>query len=400
MKKRILLTNLKLAEYGGSEIDTFTLAKYFCKMNYEVDVFTTKFDEPMINLFNKIKVRIITLDNICDLKSNYEYGWIHHFPILDFLLINKQIKFDKIIYVSLSSFLNVEFVPSYYKNLNAVLVNSFETKEKLVDKNIDSEYLDIFPNYAPAKYFKINNNKKTLKKICIVSNHVPDELNKFKKIAEKSDLVVDIYGITGIKKIIDEKVLNQYDLVISIGKTVNYAIALRIPVYCYDRFGGPGYINKDNIERAYHYNFSGRGYDIKKSEEQLLEDISNNYNDALKDIDYVRDFGLYNFCFEKNIEKIISRVDNDKQCNIKEIIKQNSNISKLVEVFFEQIKHNESDINDYKNKCLCLEKLIEKVVNDYEIEIQRMIKENEKIKHDIINRYDKEIRKLSKLEKR
>ena len=44
------------------------------------------------------------------------------------------------------------------------------------------------------------------------------------------------------------ELLDHYDCVISIGKTVQYCLVQGIPVFLYDRFGGPGYLNESNYD--------------------------------------------------------------------------------------------------------------------------------------------------------
>jgi hypothetical protein len=65
------------------------------------------------------------------------------------------------------------------------------------------------------------------------------------------------------------ELLDHYDCVISIGKTVQYCLVQGIPVFLYDRFGGPGYLNESNYELAEYYNFSGRskpdGYSLHEA---------------------------------------------------------------------------------------------------------------------------------------
>ena len=45
----ILLTNNRIKNFTGSEIDTVTIANYFISLNYNVDIFTLEYSEPLIN---------------------------------------------------------------------------------------------------------------------------------------------------------------------------------------------------------------------------------------------------------------------------------------------------------------------------------------------------------------
>lgn len=71
------------------------------------------------------------------------------------------------------------------------------------------------------------------------------------------------------------------DVVISIGKTVPYCLASRTPVFIYDHFAGPGYLNAENLERAAWYNFSGRCSRTPRSAEQLATELVEGYSEGV-----------------------------------------------------------------------------------------------------------------------
>ena len=56
--------------------------------------------------------------------------------------------------------------------------------------------------------------------------------------------------------------LQQYDLVITIGRTVPRCLAMGVPVYVYDYLGGPGYLTEANFSLAERNNF--REEDLRK----------------------------------------------------------------------------------------------------------------------------------------
>ena len=81
----ILLTNNRIKNFTGSEIDTVTIANYFISLNYNVDIFTLEYSEPLINNLDE-KVRIICYKTADLLLSDYDLIWSHHFPLLDYVL--------------------------------------------------------------------------------------------------------------------------------------------------------------------------------------------------------------------------------------------------------------------------------------------------------------------------
>ena len=94
----------------------------------------------------------------------------------------------------------------------------------------------------------------------------------------RSQCIVDHYGRTGdeVKRITPSRIAKS-DLVISIGKTIPYALVSRIPVYVYDHFGGPGYLSSQNFEMAALYNFTGRCSNRKLSAKEIFDEVIEGY---------------------------------------------------------------------------------------------------------------------------
>ena len=87
----------------------------------------------------------------------------------------------------------------------------------------------------------------------MVSNHPPKELQEAMSLLSargyQVDMLIDAIG-SEKPAITSAELLDHYDCVISIGKTVQYCLVQGIPVFLYDRFGGPGYLNESNYELA------------------------------------------------------------------------------------------------------------------------------------------------------
>ena len=66
------------------------------------------------------------------------------------------------------------------------------------------------------------------------------------------------------------EVLAPYDAVVTIGKTVQYALSMGIPAYVYDHFGGVGWLDEDSLEPELHWAFSGQRTD--RGDELLLDE--------------------------------------------------------------------------------------------------------------------------------
>lgn len=321
-KKKVLLTNFNVLNFSGSEIDIVTIANYFVNHNYDVDIFTLAYGMPLSNILDD-RVRVFTINNEKDMYANYDLIWAHHYPLLDYLLFNLKIKAKHIIYISLSSFEPLEMLPDYYMDLSLIGALINEAICVLKSHMIEKREILTFPNYATANYFKIVPKKiDKISKICIISNHVPDELLDFKKIANKKGIDVDIYGMGNVVKFVDDKLLSSYDVVISIGKTVYYCLAMGKLIYCYDRFGGYGFINAKNVDDCFKYNFSGRGFGVKKTGKEIYNEIVNNFSKTQNDFEKLKKYAYDKFDFENNIEKILEKLNKDNCVDCDKLVKK------------------------------------------------------------------------------
>lgn len=185
--------------------------------------------------------------------------------------------FPCIIYGHLSPFVDMEAPLSRLEAaINTFIVaNSQETKQRLLSFGYKDKDVLVVPNPTRHTY---KNSQKTItdfKNIAIISNHVPPELLEARALLENDGLVVDIIGAQGTQQQVTPELLNAYDGIITIGKTVQMALLSKLPVYCYDHFGGPGWLTPQNFEKAADFNFSGRGFSAKKTADDIYTEIKN-----------------------------------------------------------------------------------------------------------------------------
>lgn len=254
-----------------------------------------------------------------DLETfDYDVIWAHHAPVLAYLLFKKQVADTKIIFSSLSSILPLEAPPIFYNDLRYFLSHNPVNTKALVNAGVPEQQIHYFPNFAPQKFFSAARKQfnEFPKKIAIVSNHPPKEIREFAAIAQDHHILVDIIGIEDKPVFVDEQFLSNYDLVITIGKTVQYCFALKIPIYCYDHFGGPGYIDNENFEFCRTHNFSGKATNIFRDKNELYLDILENYRASVKNLDFLYQEAIDQFCLESNLKKILQDIDTIPITNI------------------------------------------------------------------------------------
>ena len=248
----ILITNISLITFGGSEIDTLTVAQYFQALGHNVVVACFKYGYPMKKCFEDAKVKVIALFDEELESKKYDLVWSHHADILNYCVFTEKIEATKIVHHILSPYEYLESLTPYYQDISYYVCNSEETKHKIISEGVDENQVTVLSNSAPQGHFDLYRRDKILldqpRKIAIISNHLAPEIVDF---SNKYQEIVDIIGIEGVQKEVNPTLLSEYDLIITIGKTIQFCFAQGIPVYCYDRFGGPGYITKDNIDVAH-----------------------------------------------------------------------------------------------------------------------------------------------------
>lgn len=135
-----------------------------------------------------------------------------------------------------------------------------------------------FHNAAPDKFFVESKDVPVSpRRILAISNHLPDEVRDALAILRGSAEVKYIGRNGGEVVLVTPQHIAECDLVISIGKSIQYGLVGRTPVYVYDHFGGPGYLEEANFETATYRNFSGRCTPVRRDAEWLASDILERY---------------------------------------------------------------------------------------------------------------------------
>ncbi|HGZ70671.1 MAG TPA: hypothetical protein ENK74_04670, partial [Nitratifractor sp.] len=224
--KTILLLTHHLKDLAGSEINILELSKEFRNLGFRVEVGTFSYGYPIKKHFldESIEVKNILHEKVN--TSRYDLLWVQHAPLLAFILFEAEIEFGHIIFSSLSPYEPLEAPPLHLKEfISLFLANSNETKEKMVAEGLESSDVQLFPNSVPHNFFLSPKTlyAKELQRVAIVSNHLPKELYELKKLLQSRDKRVDIYGLGNRVELISPEILREYDAIITIGKTVQYA---------------------------------------------------------------------------------------------------------------------------------------------------------------------------------
>ena len=86
--KKVLITNLEIVHYSGSEINCITIAKRFKEIGYEVYIGALEFGEPLICETKDLGFNFIDLlEKQFDFsKIEFDIVWAQHSFLLDWLI--------------------------------------------------------------------------------------------------------------------------------------------------------------------------------------------------------------------------------------------------------------------------------------------------------------------------
>lgn len=310
-KPEALVSCQNLIDYSGAEITVIDITKTLISLGYNVTICSFSIGENFLSIIKDLGCNyrdISSFDNIIETEL-YDLAWLHHHTTAYSLILNNRIIFNKIIYSSLSTFEPLESALLTKVPVDLYLVNSEENYDYFLGHYPAYEgKVIVFENSCPEDYWsKEYVSKIELNRIAIISNHIPQELLSSADLLSQS-LTVDIYGIGHKQTLITRQILEQYDAVITIGKTVNYCLALGIPVYNYDHFGGDGWLNTRNFDSNRYFNFSGRGSRGRVTQDCIIKEIVNENLTSRHEIRSLQNISKKYFCLEINVQNALNKV--------------------------------------------------------------------------------------------
>lgn len=291
---RVLVLTNHFAELAGSEIVASEVAHWFVEQGDSVTLGANFARAPMANLAPRLD--LLTDITQIDLAS-YDLVWCQHglLNLLPFSTLEAAgAKPPLIALASLSPFEPYEHVDAALANAftASVFANSPETADEITRRShglITRERVQVFHNAAPAIFWRPPvARERALKAITIVSNHTPPELRAARQRFEELGIGVRHIGLHDEYRRVDADAIDASDAIISIGKSVVYAIARQRPVYMYDLYGGDGWLTRANLEHSMAHNFSGRPLRRQLDADAIVKEITEGFGEAASEIEHIR----------------------------------------------------------------------------------------------------------------
>jgi len=288
---RILMTNLRLTWYSGSDTYLYALGVELMKRGHKISIYS-----PIVSpIMEGRRFKEAGFEIIDDLTKHFdkvnkgkEFDIIHGHH-------NRTLSEVHSVFTKLPAiFVSHGVLPEPEKYPRDVLISKYiAVSEEVLDyqfKDIDKSRKEIIRNpidtdrfyYAPKKI-----GKKI--KILIVSNYYNNEWDaeEIWDTAKELNAEIDVIGTNGKITFETEKVIKDCDIAIGLGRSILEAMSMGKPVIVGDYNGYDGLITPKSYLDIRKSNFSGRCHREKWDKEKLtntIKDIfSGNYIQMGKD---------------------------------------------------------------------------------------------------------------------
>ena len=270
---KILLTNIQIESLTGSEIFTFTIAKHLKSAGHSVTVYS-KFIGPYAKAFGEINVQVIS--KIKEIKNKkFDVAHIHH--NINAIEVRHLFPGLPMIFLSHGVLPFLEQPPPMELNISKFLAVSEEVKDNLIKMQIADSKIIIFRNMVDNDLFtEIKPINPSIKKALVLSYKID---RKTQSVIKDACMTMGVEAIFVGKK--DNKIyqsqltrlINQVDVVFSLGRgVIETMFCGRIPIIL-DRYGGDGMVLPHNFTELMKYNFSGRYHNRDFTVKELIYEM-------------------------------------------------------------------------------------------------------------------------------
>jgi hypothetical protein len=314
--ERVLITNLRLKDLSGTELIVVDLARCLAARGCEVHVCATVCAPPIKPILEAAGARCHAIDSdlwLSELPSSFDLVIGHHWVVLAHVLLECETAFRALILASYSLTEPNEVLWLFLDEADRILFNSSANcaaqtsiwPDSYTNKSI------VFPNSVPHDWIVPAQEAvppAELARILIVSNHVPTELLAAAKLLREDGIAVDHIGRPGREELVTREILDRADVVVSIGHTVQKAMARGRSVYVYDHYGGCGWIG-EHLREQFDNNFSGLAGGAIKSSEVLRAELRDGFAADTGRIAERLTFVRRRCCLEENLLAVLEGIE-------------------------------------------------------------------------------------------
>lgn len=284
--QRILVCTNHLRHVRGSELVTLELVEEFSLRGWHVDLYSNLFMPPMAGLFDEIRTNgdiRIAVDPYEDFGLDYDLIWVQHNVMPSSVIRRLAARPTRvpIVWNHMSSIVHEELplLADVERQLADVsLFVSDVVADRLRAFGLDNRW-EIWSNPSPRSFVnaEIAQAAEVLGRLVVVSNNPAPEVTEAAELLRGKGIVVDVLGEKTRVERLSPQLLAGYDAVLSIGKSVQYALTCGRPVYVYGDMGGSGWLTPETFDDAASWHFSGRDSARKLGAHDIADEIVAGY---------------------------------------------------------------------------------------------------------------------------
>ena len=312
---RILLGTNQFQEIAGSELVIQEFAELFINAGHEVVVTANFVGQPMRGMAERAGATTCLAS--AELKAlDFDLVMVINqiAPLLSYAVTEAMQPATRFVFLHVDLNFTLSQPGLVHEPLLAdeIWLHSEEAKSYFIREGLPEERVRLFHNAAPPRFWRPEREyRERPERVAIVSNHLPAELAGMAALLREQGIAVTHYGRSGDTYArIGPKVLLESDVVVSIGKTVPYCLASRTPVFIYDHFAGPGYLDAANLDRAAWFNFSGRCSREPRSAEELAAELVEGYAASVSFVRELPDSQRDPYRLRPQLTALLERVEN------------------------------------------------------------------------------------------
>ena len=275
----------ELVRFGGAQVVVIELVEWFATRGWFVDILTRllgpRIEAELEGLSRAGRLTVHQDPNEWLDPARFDLVWITHslFPLSFLDALGEGRRLPRILWSHMGSLEPLEavnFLELEIGSATQILTVSPRTRERMVESGLPAERMLIFDNPVPASFTAsaVGRSIVAFEELLVVSNHPPEEVLCMSQALTNVGINLRHIGEGGeFTGRVTPELLATADAVVTIGKTTQYCLAMGIPVYSYDHFGGAGWINSDTFGPESDHNFSGYRTQRKLTKEQIFEEL-------------------------------------------------------------------------------------------------------------------------------
>jgi glycosyltransferase involved in cell wall biosynthesis len=283
----ILITNLFISKYTGTETYVKELAIELINRGHSVEIFTLFMGELAQELIEK---GINVTSNFKELKLTPDIIHAHH--NITTLKVLRVFKFTPVVYF-IHDRMSIFDYPFQHKNILKYVAVDYNCKERYyIENDFKEDDIEVVFNWVNTDRFRLKELINPQPKRALVFSNYLNENNIYPEIREacvELGIELEIIGSSsGNRCLKPEEILQKYDLVFAKAKAAIEAMATGASVIVCDYRGLGGMVTSFNMEHFRNFNFGMKLMIDTPTKDHLITEIKKyNSSEIIKVSEYI-----------------------------------------------------------------------------------------------------------------